>query len=483
MNFRTTAATLVLATLASIASAQGVWPDDPWTDLRVVSVTSSFQNGRTVILDGDVLYSFGARFRAPGDNDSDGFLQIYDRATLGWARRPRMVNPGQFASRNFGLAADERNGLVAVGAPNDQLSKVEGEQFPAPTYYGYVRLMRLAPDGMSWSPEQLLVNLDVPGPEQPFFGGAVRFLADDLLAVGSPREDINGVNAAGAVHIYRFDGAEWVHHQRLTVDPAEGPVFGWRMGFASGDLLVAAAGGSSFNTAVYVFRENAQGEWAQAQRIPWTDADTGVNFDTDDDLMVLGAPRAKTPLGHTGEARVYRRINGVWTHEATILPEATDFDPRGSSFGNNVAVHQGSVAVATFVSPGVVQVFEPVDGEWTFAAQVRPSNTGINFARALDFDDQRVAIGDQNADIFAGGFGGESGGVFLWTRDSECFRDLRGDANNDGVTNFADLNLVLSQFGQEGDDLEGDLNNDSVVNMIDLNVVLALFGSPCLPPN
>jgi hypothetical protein len=71
----------------------------------------------------------------------------------------------------------------------------------------------------------------------------------------------------------------------------------------------------------------------------------------------------------------------------------------------------------------------------------------------------------------------------ILSRDSECFRDLRGDANNDGVTNFEDLNLVLSQYAQKGDALEGDLNNDSVVNMIDLNVVLALFGSPCIPPN
>ena len=474
--FRTTLAALTLAALSSATLAQGVWPDDPWTDLRVVSVTSSYDNGRTVILDGDVLYSFGARNRTPGDDDTDGFLQIFDRTTGGWVARPRMFNPGGHASRHFGLAADLRNGVIAVGSPDDQISEVEGKYFPPPFHYGYVRLMRLAPDGQSWAPGPIIVNTQ---PGRPFFGGAVKFLADDLLAVGSPREDINGVDAAGAVHIYRFDGAEWVHHQRLTVDPNEGPVFGWQMEFTSGDLLISSSGGSDFNTAVYVFRENAQGEWTQTQRIPWTDADPAARFDAYNDVMVLGAPRAKTPLGHTGEARVYRRINSVWTHEATILPEAIDFDPRGSSFGNNVAAHDGMMAISTLNPPGALQVFERVNDAWTFVTQTRPSDTTVAFGHAIDLDDGRVAIGDPGARLF----GPRSGGVFLFTRDAECFRDLRGDANNDGITNFEDLNLILSQYGQKGEDLEGDINNDGAVEFFDLNVVLVLFGSPCLPPH
>jgi hypothetical protein len=64
-----------------------------------------------------------------------------------------------------------------------------------------------------------------------------------------------------------------------------------------------------------------------------------------------------------------------------------------------------------------------------------------------------------------------------------CFPDLRGDANGDGVTNFEDLNLVLTDFGLEGENIPGDINNDGVVDFVDLNVVLVLYGSPCIPPN
>lgn len=56
-----------------------------------------------------------------------------------------------------------------------------------------------------------------------------------------------------------------------------------------------------------------------------------------------------------------------------------------------------------------------------------------------------------------------------------CF----GDANNDGLVNFTDLNFVLSNFGQSGPAIPGDLNLDDVVNFTDLNLVLSNFAVPC----
>lgn len=56
-----------------------------------------------------------------------------------------------------------------------------------------------------------------------------------------------------------------------------------------------------------------------------------------------------------------------------------------------------------------------------------------------------------------------------------CYTDVNGD----GVTNFADLNIVLSDFGENGDGIPGDVNLDGVVNFYDLNVVLSQFGDAC----
>ena len=54
-----------------------------------------------------------------------------------------------------------------------------------------------------------------------------------------------------------------------------------------------------------------------------------------------------------------------------------------------------------------------------------------------------------------------------------------GDATGDDVVNFADLNAVLSAFGQSGPDIPGDVSGDGVVNFEDLNLVLGSFGGEC----
>lgn len=54
---------------------------------------------------------------------------------------------------------------------------------------------------------------------------------------------------------------------------------------------------------------------------------------------------------------------------------------------------------------------------------------------------------------------------------------LTGDANGDGVVDFADLNAALSSFGQSGEGIVGDVDCDGVVNFADINAVLSNFGA------
>lgn len=54
-----------------------------------------------------------------------------------------------------------------------------------------------------------------------------------------------------------------------------------------------------------------------------------------------------------------------------------------------------------------------------------------------------------------------------------------GDTNGDNQVNFADLNAVLSAFGQSGSNLPADANGDGAVNFADLNLVLSSFGATC----
>ena len=54
---------------------------------------------------------------------------------------------------------------------------------------------------------------------------------------------------------------------------------------------------------------------------------------------------------------------------------------------------------------------------------------------------------------------------------------IPGDVNGDGVVNFADLNIVLSNFGQTGAGIPGDADGDGDVDFADLNIVLSNFGT------
>lgn len=64
--------------------------------------------------------------------------------------------------------------------------------------------------------------------------------------------------------------------------------------------------------------------------------------------------------------------------------------------------------------------------------------------------------------------------------------DCPGDANEDDLINFVDLNLVLSAYGaSEGDPNyidHADFNGDDIVDFRDLNVVLSYFGTDCDAP-
>lgn len=57
--------------------------------------------------------------------------------------------------------------------------------------------------------------------------------------------------------------------------------------------------------------------------------------------------------------------------------------------------------------------------------------------------------------------------------------ECEGDTNGDNTVNFADLNAVLSTFGQSGAGIAGDVDGNMVVNFVDLNTVLSNFGADC----
>ena len=56
-----------------------------------------------------------------------------------------------------------------------------------------------------------------------------------------------------------------------------------------------------------------------------------------------------------------------------------------------------------------------------------------------------------------------------------------GDLTGDGAVTFADLSLVLNDYGTSGPNLPGDVNGDGKVDFIDLSSVVSNYGQACPP--
>lgn len=109
---------------------------------------------------------------------------------------------------------------------------------------------------------------------------------------------------------------------------------------------------------------------------------------------------------------------------------------------------------------------EPIDPNCSTSAFVTPHGGApgdvFYYEFRLTVTDAHGLTGTDTAYIFA---------------EAEC----PGDTNGDLAVNFADLNVVLSNWGLTGVIVPGDLNHNFVVDFGDLNIVLGEFGETCKP--
>jgi hypothetical protein len=114
------------------------------------------------------------------------------------------------------------------------------------------------------------------------------------------------------------------------------------------------------------------------------------------------------------------------------------------------------------------------------------NDTSVPSAQSVRLSDALTAAGVEHALMLVEGAGHGWLGADTNNAMMEFFeRELApcpGDITGDRRVSFADLNIVLAQFGQvslPGASRPGDTTGDGVVNFEDLNAVLAGFGADC----
>lgn len=402
----------------------------------------------------------------------------------------------------FGHAVAISAGIIAVGAPHDDINGATS---------GSAYLYDAA------SATQLAKLVPADGGATHEFGASIA-IDGGVLAVGAPGAPEDGI-ATGAVYIFDIDtGAQLT---RLTPPSGQaGDLFGSSVAIDAGTVAVGAMGSSSaylFDaasgamlhelvpqsataslgvsiaidggtvavgsrsffvpgegftlSAVFLFdaASGRQSGTLTASNGTWTDffAET---VDIDDGLVAVGAWAKSIFFDHSGAAYIFDAATGQQLHY--IVPDdGHDKD----NFGISVAINDGVVAIGAHkdgdkgMDAGSAYLYDATSGALIDKLLADDGDAFDYFGTSIAIDAGVVAvgaIGDEDN-------GPDSGAVYVYgDAPANCDSDLTAD----GVTDSADLNIVLAAFGS---DATGDVNGDGLTDSADLNIVLAEFGNPC----
>lgn len=388
-------------------------------------------------------------------------------------------------------------------------------------------------DGMTWVEEQELLASD--GQAEDWFGWEVGIHGETVF-VGAFADDDLGEDS-GSVYVFGWNGSAWVEEQKLNASDAEaGDLFGRQIALGDGVALIGAwfaDGTESSSGAAYIFRYNGS-TWVEEQKLMPADGESGDGFGgwvaLSGDTALIGAPFRADAGGNSGAAYVFRWNGTAWVEEDRL--NAGDADA-GDTFGNSVAL-AGNTAVIGAVgdnaggsSAGAAYVFNFDGADWSQVQKLAATDAhagarfgyvAINESAATILIGARgdneegsgagaayvfrhngtawtqtdkllasdggpddalgwhVAIQDETGIVGArgdDGFGVDSGAAYVYDLD-RC----PADVTRDGRVDFADLNLLLDDWGSAGG--EGETNCDGSVDFEDLNNVLEQWG--CVTP-
>lgn len=279
------------------------------------------------------------------------------------------------------------------------------------------------------------------------FGARVS-LSGDLLAVGSPYDDSpsagqassDGLRDSGAVHVYRREGASWVHEAYIKApNPGADDTFGASVALSGSLLAVGSPGedGAASSVdgayddnlqsagAVYVFRRQMVAgtpQWTLEAYVKAPNAGSGDYFGYSaallGDTLAVGSPLEDGAAPTAGAVYTYRRNsagNGArWIFESYIKPP----HPQGAEFFGwslllsedalvAAAPREGSAATGAGGNQldtskpwsGAVFVYRrnpvPMPDAWRFEAYLKASNPdqGDHFGYGLAMSGDVLAVG------------------------------------------------------------------------------------------
>ena len=417
--------------------------------------------------------------------------------------------------RSVAISGDGNTIVVSTSAEDSAATGIDGDQADnsasaSGAVYVFVK------DAIGAWAQQAYVKASNPGQDDQF-GTRLALSADgNTLAVSAFGEDSaatgidtdstgasaaqtdNTAGVAGAVYLFRRDGAgTWAQEAYVKASNTDaGDAFGGSVTLsADGNTLAVGATGEASNAtgidgneadnsigvagAVYLFRRDGAGTWAQEAYVKASNTGAGDGFgastalDSEGNLLAVGAiieasaatgidtdptgasaAQTDNTAGGSGAAYVFRRDGaGVWAQEAYIKASNTG---AGDQFGRLTLNANGdTLAVGAFnedsaatgingdetdesaADSGAVYVFTHNGTAWSQQAYLKASNTeaGDTFSGVvrLSTDGNLLAVSSTNESSAATGIDGDqsdnsalgSGAAYLFARDGSTWQQIR----------------------------------------------------------
>jgi len=306
----------------------------------------------------------------PANYHQPGIVYIYAKDGLSWAEQMRLQASDGEIGNNFGsvLSADGEQLLVGAPGANEGNGAVyyyasengvwnemdilttnsEESAFGssvllhgdhayvgAPIYAdGRGAVIVYRNNGGVWDQVTTIVNPDTTGSG---FGSTLAF-DDEALVIGAPSR------SGGSVFVFEESGSEWELAASLSSNQAdERSMFGSVLNIRDGKVFVGAPRQNGAAGAVFIFSEDASGEWAEDGRLSAFDAQNWYMFggaiEFTDGKAWIGAPSADQ-----GRGAIYQfesDENGNWISSTKLMSDQGE----GDLFAGTLAV-EGDVAVA-----------------------------------------------------------------------------------------------------------------------------------------
>ncbi len=372
------------------------------------------------IVSNDVIAGFGSFFGSSISVENNtmivgafgaGTSHVFNYDGSNWIEEIKLIPTNGNQGDAFGNSVSLDNNYAIIGAVFDEDNGNESG-----SAYIFKKM------GINWYEEAKLLPSDPDTLDR--FGNSV-VIDEDYAIVTSYGNDIDGVENAGSIYVFKRTGTNWTEEARLTPsDPDTNDYFGYSIDFQDSTIVVSSIYDDDFgfeSGSVYIFEKIANA-WVETGKINSIDCSTGDSFGVSVSLngnqLAVGAYGNNDDGSNSGSAYIFENLNGSWLQTAKLT--ASDASAE-DWFGGKLSLHNDFLLVSAYndsvngnPQQGSAYIFHKEGNQWVEKTKIfDQNNSQTKYGLVTEISDDFALIGAP----FDFEYGFQSGAIFAYDLD------------------------------------------------------------------